>query len=47
MGISHLDEPILTLSDLFFDNFICAVVIEIEFFLGFAHLNKLKRLQDV
>ena len=42
MSISHLNESFLTLSDFLFNNFIGAVVIEIDFFLDFIHLNKVK-----
>lgn len=42
MGISHFNESLLTLSDFFFDNFISTVIIKVEFFLDFVHLNKKK-----
>jgi hypothetical protein len=45
VSIGHFDEPFFTLSDFLFNDFIGAVVIEIEFFLNFVHLNERKNYE--
>jgi hypothetical protein len=42
MDISHLNKSFFTLSNFLFNNFIGAIVIEINLFLDLVHLNKRK-----